>query len=194
MQSLFDLQLASIKALHPTQASVDPQPRLHILTGGSAAPQSWPPSHLVDRKLCCLPLGTTLPLAISRSTILLSVPVEWYAHTITRLLPTLLPLAERYAHLTASMLLLHADFLDGPLDTNIERLRYAGGWGSARWTGLRYAGSRGSAGRWCRAKGKGWLGYVSRLDINIERLGYAGGWRCFMQKGQHCAWAKRVLV
>lgn len=37
--------------------------------------------------------------------------------------------AERYTHLTASVLLLHADFLDGPLDTNIERLRYAGGWG-----------------------------------------------------------------
>ncbi|PRW32567.1 vacuolar sorting-associated 52 A isoform A [Chlorella sorokiniana] len=64
LKALFDLQLASIKALHPTQVTVDPQPRLHILT-------------------------------------------------------------ERYAHLTASMLLLHADFLDGPLDTNIERLRYA---------------------------------------------------------------------
>jgi hypothetical protein len=65
-QALFDLQLSSIKALHPTQASVDGHPpRLHIL-------------------------------------------------------------AERYAHLTASMLLLHADFLDGPLDTNIDRLRYAG--------------------------------------------------------------------
>lgn len=36
------------------------------------------------------------------------------------------PAAERYAHLTASMLLLHADFSDGPLDTNIDRLRYAG--------------------------------------------------------------------
>ena len=33
-QALFDLQLSSIKALHPTQASVDPQPRLHILAGG----------------------------------------------------------------------------------------------------------------------------------------------------------------
>lgn len=64
LKALFDLQLNSIKALHPTQASVDPQPRLHIL-------------------------------------------------------------AERYAHLTASVLLLHADFLDGPLDTNIDRLRYA---------------------------------------------------------------------
>lgn len=39
---------------------------------------------------------------------------------------TPLPAAERYAHLTASVLLLHADFLDGPLDTNIDRLRYAG--------------------------------------------------------------------
>ncbi|KAL4421397.1 hypothetical protein ABPG75_010688 [Micractinium tetrahymenae] len=64
LKALFDLQLNSIKALHPTQASVDQHPRLHIL-------------------------------------------------------------AERYAHLTASVLLLHADFLDGPLDTNIERLRYA---------------------------------------------------------------------
>lgn len=65
LKALFDLQLASIKALHPTQASVDPHhPRLHIL-------------------------------------------------------------AERYAHFTASMLLLHADFSDGPLDTNIDRLRYA---------------------------------------------------------------------
>lgn len=45
-----------------------------------------------------------------------------------RWLPGLLSAApaERYAHLTASMLLLHADFLDGPLDTNIDRLRYAG--------------------------------------------------------------------
>lgn len=33
MQALFDLQLASIKALHPTQSSVDAQPRLHPLTG-----------------------------------------------------------------------------------------------------------------------------------------------------------------
>ena len=33
LQALFDLQLASIKALHPTQASVEPQPRLHILAG-----------------------------------------------------------------------------------------------------------------------------------------------------------------
>ncbi|KAL4432147.1 hypothetical protein ABPG77_005909, partial [Micractinium sp. CCAP 211/92] len=62
--ALFDLQLSSIKSLHPTQTSVDQHPRLHIL-------------------------------------------------------------AERYAHLTASVLLLHADFLDGPLDTNIDRLRYA---------------------------------------------------------------------
>ena len=33
LQALFDLQLNSIKAVHPTQASVDPQPRLHILAG-----------------------------------------------------------------------------------------------------------------------------------------------------------------
>ena len=68
-QALFDLQLASVKALHPpSQPALDPQPRLHALT-------------------------------------------------------------ERYAHLTASVLLLHADFMDGPLDSNIDRLRYAGGCG-----------------------------------------------------------------
>lgn len=52
-------------------------------------------------------------------------------HALPAAPPHGLPAAERYAHLTASMLLLHADFLDGPLDTNIERLRYAGqftGW------------------------------------------------------------------
>lgn len=38
MQALFDLQLSSIKALHPTQASVDQQPRLHILAGKGRGP------------------------------------------------------------------------------------------------------------------------------------------------------------
>jgi hypothetical protein len=36
MQALFDLQLNSIKALHPSQATVDQQPKLHILTGAPA--------------------------------------------------------------------------------------------------------------------------------------------------------------
>ena len=45
------------------------------------------------------------------------------------------------------MLLLHADFLDGPLDTNIERLRYAGGWRSE-------AGAVGGIGN----RGGGWPG------------------------------------
>lgn len=39
-QTLFDLHLASIKALHPTQATVDQQLRLHILTGRQL-PACW---------------------------------------------------------------------------------------------------------------------------------------------------------
>ncbi|GAB4822229.1 hypothetical protein N2152v2_009275 [Parachlorella kessleri] len=39
--------------------------------------------------------------------------------------PRLQLLTERYAHFTASVLLLHADFIDGPLEANIERLRYS---------------------------------------------------------------------
>lgn len=36
-----------------------------------------------------------------------------------------LPLTSRYADLMASVLALHSDFLDGPLGTNIERMRYS---------------------------------------------------------------------
>ena len=41
--------------------------------------------------------------------------------------PHLLPLppAERYAALTSSVLALHADPQDGPLESNLERMRYA---------------------------------------------------------------------
>jgi vacuolar protein sorting-associated protein 52 len=35
------------------------------------------------------------------------------------------PMAERYAALTSAILSLHAEFLDGPLSSNIERMRYA---------------------------------------------------------------------
>lgn len=42
LQTLFDLQLGSIKALHPTQASVDPHPRLHILAGKQPGPIGLP--------------------------------------------------------------------------------------------------------------------------------------------------------
>jgi hypothetical protein len=69
--------------------------------------------------------------------------------------PRLHILAERYAHLTASMLLLHADFLDGPLDTNIDRLRYAGG--DCVWLCCRAEFIFGFGGEWLgRKRGMRW--------------------------------------
>jgi hypothetical protein len=73
---------------------------------------------------------------------------------------SLLHCAERYAHLTSSILLLHADFLDGPLEPNIERLRYSGthryAWSlPCHSVPLRVAGA-------CRAWLHGWVGSACR--------------------------------
>ena len=74
-----------------------------------------------QRVVCCAPLPAAAALPAYFPGTALPVPL----FTILFPCPSACT-AERYAHLTASMLLLHADFLDGPLDTNIDRLRYAG--------------------------------------------------------------------